>query len=198
MGWLAFYSTYYSTHSFSHHWLSGVLSAPGSEILAWLVMNLVFYIYCRQKVRDEADTFFGFSATSKSSALSWLVLFMTWQTLILLAKKYVLESPNTESFAEWPIAYFIVPFCLEIVFRGFILNALKLHFKTLPALLLSSALCSLAYHSDFSLAPLFFTFGSSLLLGTARLNSRSIYPSLLMASIGRLVPAILISWVIGN
>ena len=198
VGWLAFYSTYYSTYGFSQQWLSGILQGRGAEMLALSVMTLVFYINCRQRLRDKTNLFFGFSASSKSMTSRWLFIFFIWQFFLLLAKKYLLSAPNPQSFYGWPLTYFFVPVCMEIVFRGFILKALELHIKTVPALIVSSVLYCIASRTDFSNSHLAMAFGSGLLLGLARVKTGSIYPSLLMASVGRLVPAVLGHLVIGS
>ncbi|MGZ6479825.1 MAG: CPBP family intramembrane glutamic endopeptidase [Bdellovibrionales bacterium] len=153
----------------------GVFSRFGSGIFADAPVALFVYIYCRRKIGDKVDDFFGIKWVADRSLFLWLIA----ASLYELGFIYFLDR-NPDLFPRYhgqpmflPVSLLLAPVFEELLYRGFVLQSLRSTTGTGPALVLSSVLFGFM-HYQYPWPYRIAIMGSGLLAGIARVRTESI------------------------
>lgn len=168
------------------------LHSPVVKVLLPVVAAALVLFAARRRGMSYRDDL-GFQAPPVGPALLWIAVWLVW----MLGTNLLMDWRGPWNFAPWramPLSTAVMrvvavgllgPAAEEILFRGFLLHRLRTMLDVRRAVVIT-AVAWAALHLDYSLAIIVMLVGSGLLLGAARVHTRSVWVPVVMHMIWNL------------
>ncbi|HET7463662.1 MAG TPA: CPBP family intramembrane glutamic endopeptidase [Longimicrobium sp.] len=157
------------------------LSSPVVKVVVPVAAAALVLAAARRRGMSWRDDL-GMAPPPAAAAAVWIVVWLAW----MLGTDLAMNWRGPWDFTAWraaPLANSVLrvlavgvlgPAAEEILFRGFLLHRLRKPLGVRAAIVVTAALWA-AVHVDYALPIILLLFGSGLLLGAARVHTRSVW-----------------------